>query len=159
MAQRSAGGGELEVETVGECPVCGACLVGLEGAVYEHVSMCLDSRGRQQRQQQQQQQQQRDDDGFSGWEVYGHERAVDMLEGGIRSLPNTVVSTDCPAGEDAGEDDVFVDVEGDGEGGFGGIQYTEEDLRRPRRDGQVAGMSPPCCLSPRVVCVLSWSCA
>ena len=120
------------MEEIEECPVCGVCLVGIESTIYEHVSSCLDIRLREE-------QAQREETGDGGWEVYGHERAVDMLEGGISSLPNTIVNTERHGEE---EMDVFVDVEGDAEEVYGKTQYTEEDLQNPRRDGKVAGSAP-----------------
>lgn len=119
-------------EGIEECPVCGVCLVGIESTINEHVASCLDIRLREE-------QSQNDQPGGEEWIVYGHERAVDMLEGGIHSLPNTAVNS-----ERQGEEmDVFVDVEGDAEEVYGRTQYTEEDLRNPRRDGKVAGPFPP----------------
>jgi hypothetical protein len=121
------GGMEDGGERIEECPVCGVCLVGAETPVFEHVSLCLQLRLGEQRREEGEQ-----------WEVHGHERAVDMLEGGIASLPNTVV-----VNGESYEGDVFIDVEGDAEEVYGKIQYTEDDLRNPRRDGNVAGTGSP----------------
>lgn len=115
-------------EGIEECPVCGVCLLGVETSIFEHVSECLQRRLRDERQEEGEQ-----------WQVHGHERAVDMLEGGILSLPNTVIVN----GESHEEVDVFIDVEGDSEEVYGKVQYTEDDLRNPTKVGKVAGILFP----------------
>ena len=117
----------MRSQGIEECPVCGVCLIGVETTILEHVSECLQQRLRDERREEGDQ-----------WQVHGHERAVDMLEGGILSLPNTVIVN----GESHEDMDVFIDVEGDSEEVYGKGQYTEDDLRNPMRVGKVAGRYP-----------------
>ena len=105
--------GQLE-----ECPICGLELVGSGTSITEHVESCLDSQSEQQEE--------------PSWDVYEfggqtRVRAIGLLDGGVRSLPNVVVHTD----NDNDGVDVFVDVDGDADAVYGKTQYTEVDLLNP----------------------------
>jgi hypothetical protein len=94
-------------------------MVGIGISPTEHVSSCLDSRLQEERREQEE------------WEVYEvggqrRVRTIDMLEGGVQTLPNAAVNTDGEANLDT-----IVDVEGDAEAVYGKAQYTEADLHNP----------------------------
>jgi hypothetical protein len=67
-------------------------------------------------------------------------RAIDLLEGGVASLPGATVR----AADDEGVD-VLVDIEGDADAVYGGQQYTEADLMNPESSaskGKPSGFFP-----------------
>jgi len=113
-----------------ECPVCGLCLAGTGTSVTEHVTSCIDSRLHDEDAQQ--------ENGWDMYEVGGQTRvrAIDLLEGGIQSLPGATIHTDNDDGVE-----VYVDVEGDSEAVYGKTQYTEADLINPtsKPDGKPPG--------------------
>jgi hypothetical protein len=116
---------EVDAGGVGECPICGLELRGIGVSVNEHVSSCLDS------QTQEEEDEEEEEEGGGNWDVYTfggqtRVRAIGLLEGGVRSLPDAVVHID-----DGNGVDVFVDIEGDTDAVYGQPQYTEADLINP----------------------------
>ena len=109
---------DVDAESIEECPVCGLGLVGIGITVNEHVSNCLDA-------------QIETGETDNNWNVYSlggqtRVRAIDLLEGGVQSLPGATVH----AHNDEGVD-VIVDIEGDADAVYGRPQYTEADLVDP----------------------------
>jgi E3 ubiquitin-protein ligase RNF220/Zinc finger, C3HC4 type (RING finger) len=121
-----------EVDSIEQCPICGLELVGIGVAASEHVSSCLDAMT------------ERDEEG-DGWNVYTfggqtRVRAIDLLEGGVASLPGATIR----AADDEGVD-VLVDIEGDADAVYGRQQYTEADLTNPESSaskGKSSGFFP-----------------
>jgi E3 ubiquitin-protein ligase RNF220 len=116
-------------QNIQECPLCGLRLIGIGMSASEHMQSCIDLQGELERE--------REEETWDRYEVAGQirVRAIGLLEGGIRNIPNAVVHSD-----DDGPD-CIVDVEGDSEAVYGGIQYTEQDLNDPgaRPFGKTAG--------------------
>ena len=113
---------EVDPGGVPECPICGLELRGIGVSVNEHVLSCLDS---------QTQEEEEEVEEGGNWDVYTfggqtRVRAIGLLEGGVRSLPDAVVHTD-----DGNGVDVFVDIEGDTDAVYGQPQYSEADLIDP----------------------------
>ena len=109
---------DVDAESIEECPICGLGLVGIGVTVYEHVSNCLDALNET-------------GEADNNWNVYSfggqtRVRAIDLLEGGVQSLPGATVH----AHNDEGVD-IIVDIEGDSDAVYGRPQYTEADLVDP----------------------------
>lgn len=127
-----------EVDSIEQCPICGLGLVGIV-ALSEHVSSCLDVMT------------ERDEEG-DRWNVYTfggqtRVRAIDLLEGGVASLPGATVR----AADDEGVD-VLVDIEGDADAVYGRQQYTEADLMNPESSaskGKPPGFFQSCAANAR----------
>lgn len=109
---------DIEEGQAEECPICGLRLIGIGTTASEHVSSCLDL---------QVQEEEREENSWNVYQVAGQTRvrAIGLLEGGVRSIPDAVIHTD-----DDGVD-VIVDVEGDADAVYGRSQYTEADLVNP----------------------------
>ena len=109
---------DVDAESIEECPVCGLGLVGIGITVNEHISNCLDAHNET-------------GEADNNWNVYSFGgqtriRAIDLLEGGVQSLPAATVHPHNDEGVD-----VIVDIEGDADAVYGRPQYTEADLVDP----------------------------